>query len=87
MADDPCRDFFLQPSCVAQRQYEALRCVFVDGRPQKETARRFGYSYAAFRQLVCRFRSGCSAGQPPPLLRPNPGAGRPAGLPTPAAAP
>jgi|KBSSwiS6_1023812.scaffolds.fasta_scaffold104439_1 transposase len=75
MSDDPCRDFFLQPSCPAQRQYEALRCVFLDGCQQKEVAQRFGYDYDAFRQLVRQFRSACSAGTPPPFSSPNAGAG------------
>ena len=54
------RDYFLQPSCPAQRQYEALRAVFVDGLSQKDVAARFGYSYGAFRQLVLEFRSAFS---------------------------
>jgi hypothetical protein len=77
MSDDSCRDFFLQPSCVAQRQYEALRCVFLDGCCQKEVAERFGYRYDAFRQLVRQFRRSCSAGTPPPFSSPNAGANLP----------
>jgi len=73
MSDDEssCRDFFLQPSCAAQRQYEALRCVFVEGSKQKDIAQRFGYDYDAFRQLVHQFRSACSAGEPPPFSSPS----------------
>jgi len=62
-----CQDFFRQPGCPSQRQYEALRAVFVDGVSQKEAARRFGYSYDAFRQLVHQFRAACAAGTPPPF--------------------
>ena len=51
------RDYFLRPSCPGQRQYEALRAVFVEGISQKDAALRFGYSYGAFRQLVLEFRS------------------------------
>jgi transposase len=82
MTDDPARDFFARPSCPAQRQYEALRCVFLDGLSQKEAAQRFGYSYAAFRQLVHHFRRDCQAGSPPPLLPPTAAADRPPLLPT-----
>jgi hypothetical protein len=66
--DDPLRDFFLTPSSPRQRQYEALRAVFVDGRSQKEVAQSFGYTYDSFRQLVCTFRSACANGSPPPFF-------------------
>jgi hypothetical protein len=68
MDDTPCRRFFREPSGPLQRQYEALRAVFLDGLPQKEAAERFGYSYDAFRQLVHQFRHGCAAGAPPPFF-------------------
>ena len=87
MAEDPVRDFFRRPSCVAQRQYEALRCVFLDGCSQKQAAQRFGYSYAAFRQLVHNFRRSCRAGEPPPLLPRNAEGGRPGGRRRPPASP
>lgn len=84
MAEDPVRDFFLQPSCVSQRQYEALGAVFIDGCTQKQAAEQFGYSYDAFRQLVGEFRRACQAGQPPPLLSPNDAADPPLARPSPA---
>jgi hypothetical protein len=68
MADTPYSRFFLEPSGAPQRQYEALRAVFAAGCRQKDVAERFGYSYAAFRQLVAQFRAACDAGQPPPFL-------------------
>ena len=77
MSDESCRDFFLRPSRPAQRQYEALRCVFLDGCSQKEVAERFGYRYDSFRQLVHGFRRACSAGTPPPFSSPNAEAGPP----------
>ena len=43
--------FFLQPAVPKQRQYEALRAYFVEGRPSHEVARAFGYSPASFRVL------------------------------------
>jgi hypothetical protein len=67
MDDTSCRHFFREPSGPVQRQYEALRAVFIDGLSQKEAADRFGYSYDAFRQLVHQFRQGCAGGTPPPF--------------------
>jgi hypothetical protein len=68
MDNIPCQRFFREPSGPLQRQYEALRAVFIDELPQKEVAGRFGYSYDAFRQLVHQFRLGCAAGTPPPFF-------------------
>jgi hypothetical protein len=67
MDDTTARAFFLKPSCAGQRQYEALRAVFVEGLSQKDAALRFGYSPGAFRLLVMHFRSACAAGTPPPF--------------------
>ena len=67
MDDTPCRLFFSEPACPAQRQYEALRAVFIDGLPQKDAADHFGYSYDAFRQLVHQFRQDVAAGTAPPF--------------------
>ena len=68
MDDTLCRRFFREPSGPLQRQYEALRAVFLDGLSQKEAAGHFGYSYDAFRQLIRQFRHGCAAGSPPPFF-------------------
>jgi hypothetical protein len=67
MDDSALRDYFLSPCCPGQRQYEALRAVFVEGISQKQAAQRFGYSYGAFRQLVLEFRSAFSGGSAPPF--------------------
>jgi len=48
--------FFLAPASPPQRQYEALRCFFVEGLPSGDVARRFGYSPGAFRVLCHQFR-------------------------------
>ena len=48
--------FFLEPSCAKQRQYEALRAYFVEKRPAPEVARDFGYSVGAFRVMCHGFR-------------------------------
>ena len=52
---DPA-DFFSRPSSPRQRQYEALRAYFVEGRPSALAARSFGYSPGAFRVLCHQFR-------------------------------
>lgn len=74
----PLRDYFLRPSCPQQRQYEALRAVFVEGLSQKDAARRFGYRYGAFRQLVLQFRVAFSGGSVPPFSTNPQKAARPA---------
>jgi hypothetical protein len=80
MDDSALRDYFLRPSCPSQRQYEALRAVFVEGLSQKDVAQRFGYSYGALRQLVLEFRSTFSAGDDddsaPPFSTKTQGAAR-----------
>ena len=47
---------FLEPRNSTHRQYEALRAFYVEGRPQAEVARSFGYSVGSFRVLCCKFR-------------------------------
>jgi len=56
MDDSAYRDFFTQPTQTFQRQYEAVRAVFVDQRKQKEVAEQFGFTYGTMRQLVFDFR-------------------------------
>jgi hypothetical protein len=50
------RRFFLEPRTPKQRQYEALRAYFVEGRPSQQAARAFGYSVSAFHVLCHHFR-------------------------------
>ncbi len=47
--------FFLQPHHPKQRQYEALRAYYVEGRSSQQAARAFGYSPGAFRVLCHSF--------------------------------
>ncbi len=57
MDDASCREYFTAAkSTTYHRQYEALRSVFVEGRPQREIAEEFGYTYGSLRQLVFEFR-------------------------------
>lgn len=51
-----CRRFFLEATAPKQRQYEALRAYFVDGRSSREAAIAFGYSVGSFRVLCHHFR-------------------------------
>src|SRR4051794_11907389 len=53
---DPHARFFLAPETPLQRQYEALRAYFVEQRPSREVARRFGYAPGSFRVLCHQFR-------------------------------
>jgi hypothetical protein len=66
MDDTPCRLFFLQPTSDAQRLYEALHAVFVDGCRQKDVADRFTSlrRFAAFRLFLASSgaRPGAAAG-------------------------
>jgi transposase len=52
---DPA-DFFLKPASNPQRQYEALRAVFVEKLPSTEVGERFGYAAGTIRNLCHRFR-------------------------------
>ena len=56
MDDTAYQQFFTQPAQTYQRQYEALRAIFVDGHKQTNIAEQFGYTHGAMRQLVFRFR-------------------------------
>ena len=53
--------FFLEPSSPRQRQYEALRALFVEGQSSEKAARAFGYSPGAFRVLCSNFRNNPQA--------------------------
>lgn len=61
-----CRQFFLEPRQPRQRQYEALRAYFVEGRPAPEVARAFGYSVGSFHVLCHHFRRALT----PPFFAP-----------------
>ena len=53
LTDPPA--FFRQPRHPKQRQYEALRAYYLEGRSSQEAARAFGYSPGAFRVLCYAF--------------------------------
>jgi hypothetical protein len=60
--------FFLEPNQTFQRQYEALRAIFVDGEPIDQVADRFGYKTSALRVMASRFRGDCRRGVTPPFF-------------------
>lgn len=51
-----CRQFFLEPSSAKQRQYEALRAYFVEGRSSQQVASAFGYTANTFKVMCHHFR-------------------------------
>ena len=53
-----CQNFFQEPATARQRQYEALRAYFLEGKPSAEVARQFGYTEGSFRILCHHFRKG-----------------------------
>jgi hypothetical protein len=53
-----CQRFFNEPATARQRQYEALRAYFLEGKPSALVAREFGYTAGAFRVLCHNFRHG-----------------------------
>jgi len=63
-----CREFFLKPTEIYHRQYEALRAFFVEGRRLEEIAQQFGYQESSLRSLVCRFRAQVQADDLRPFL-------------------
>jgi len=60
-------DFFLKPSSIAQKQYEALRMFFVENVNAKTVAKIFGYTYRGFTTIVSQFRKNM-ANDPEGLL-------------------
>lgn len=69
MDETLCRRFFLEPAQTYQKQYEALRAVFTEGRPLKNVAEQFGYEYGSLRTIASRFGAQLGAGQAPPFSR------------------
>jgi hypothetical protein len=63
--------FFLEPTQTFQRQYEALRAVFVEAQPLNQVAQRFGYKLSTLRSMVSRFRTDCRRGITPPFFSPT----------------
>lgn len=64
------RRFFLEPKQTFQRQYEALRAIFVDDEPLDQVAQRFGYQPSALRTMASRLRADCRRSVAPPFFSP-----------------
>ena len=62
------RRFFLEPRPTFQRQYEALRALFVDDEPLERVAERFGYKPATLRSMASRLRADCRRGVATPFF-------------------
>jgi hypothetical protein len=63
--------FFLEPKQTFQRQYEALRAVFVEAQPIDQVAARFGYKPSALKSMASRFRAECRRGTTTPFFSPT----------------
>ena len=50
------KDFFPIPQSTAQKQYEALRAFYIDGRSAPEVAEQFGYTLSSFYALNRDFK-------------------------------
>jgi hypothetical protein len=80
MDESHARQFFLEPKQTFQRQYEALRAIFVEGEPLGQVADRFGYKSSALRSMASRLRAECRRGATPPFFS-RTGAGDPSAHP------
>ena len=65
------KGFFLEPRQTFQRQYEALRAIFVDDEPLERVAERFGYTPATLRSMASRLRSDRRQGVATPFFSPT----------------
>jgi hypothetical protein len=62
------RRFFLEPQQTFQRQYEALRAIFVDDDPLERVAERFDYKPSTLRSMASRLRADCRRGVATPFF-------------------
>ena len=62
------KGFFLKPRQTFQRQYEALRAIFVDDEPIERVAERFGYTPSTLRSMASRLRADCRRGVATPFF-------------------
>jgi hypothetical protein len=71
MDESHTRRFFLEPKPTFQRQYEALRAIFVDDQPLDQVAQRFGYKPSALKSMASRLRADCRRGLTTPFFCPT----------------
>lgn len=73
------KGFFLKPRQTFQRQYEALRALFVDDEPLERVAERFGYKPSTLRSMASRLRADWRRGDTTPFFS-RTAAGGPSGV-------
>jgi len=57
------KDFFLNPNSIAQKQYEALRMYYLEGKSTKEVAEKFGYRHRGFTTILTMFNNRIKNGE------------------------
>ena len=62
------RRFFREPRQTFQRQYEALRAIFVDDEPLERVAERFDYKPSTLRSMASRLRTDWRRGVATPFF-------------------
>ena len=75
MALDPYEAFFREPESVQHRRYEILRARFVERKPVKEIAERFGMSFFTVQTQIRDFKAALDRGEAPSFfqsLKPGP---------------
>jgi hypothetical protein len=65
------RQFFLEPQQTFQRQYEALRALFVDDDPLERVAERFNYKPSTLKSMASRLRTDWRRGVATPFFSPT----------------
>lgn len=68
MDESHTRRFFLEPKQPHQRQYEALRAIFIDDEPLERVAQRLDYKPSTLKSMASRLRSHCRRGVEPPFF-------------------
>ena len=56
-------DFFLAPASIAQKQYEALRMYYVEGKTAVAVAAQFDYTHRGLTTIVCEFAKKIKSGK------------------------
>ena len=46
----------MSPGSITQKQYEALRMYFLEGKTAKEAADKFGYKHRGFTTIVTQLK-------------------------------
>ena len=51
------KDFFINPTSIKQKQYEALRAFHFDDQPAEQVAKKFNYTLSSFYSLIRDFKA------------------------------